>query len=87
MTGIIVNFLTWLAGLITAHFPTVEMGGSLANVVDGVTYLVNMVAKSNWLFPVPDIMLVLGILLGIRSFKLGMFVLNWVVRRILDVVP
>lgn len=88
MTGIIVNVLNWLAGVITAHIPAITLdSGVLGNVSDAIAYVLDVVAKTNWIFPVPDALLIIGIVIGFTLVKVGIFVANWVIQRIFDVIP
>lgn len=88
MTDMIVNLLEWLSGLITDHVPAVTLdGGVLGNIADGIAYVLDIVAKANWIFPVPDALLIISIVFGFSLVKVGIFVVNWVIRRIFDVIP
>lgn len=88
MTAIIVNILNWLSGCITGFIPAIEVGdGALSKSIDAVAYIADMVSQMNWIFPVPDAFLILGLLCGVRLVKLGVFVVNWIIRRIFDVIP
>lgn len=88
MTDMIVNLLKWLSGLITDYIPAVTLdGGVLGNIADGIAYVLDVVVKANWIFPVPDALLIIGIVFGFSLVKVGIFVVNWVIRRIFDVIP
>ena len=88
MTDIIVNLLSWLSSCIYTYFPAITVGdGALSKAVDAVAYLADLVARMNWIFPLPDAFLILSILFGIKLAKIVIFVVNWIVRRIFDLIP
>ena len=87
MTNIICNFLNWLAGAIVEHIPVIGLGSTLENVTTAISKMCEYIGKLNWLIPVGDIILILGIFCTIQITKVIIFVVNWVVRRIFDIIP
>lgn len=88
MTDLLVKSLQFLTDCVAKYMPTVGLGdGVLANVVNAVGYLVNLIASLNWILPVKDIMLIFSIYFAYRAAMFGFFVVNWVIRRILDIIP
>lgn len=57
------------------------------NITSSMQYLVDLIAKANYLIPVSDIFLIAEIVVAIRVAMLLFFAGNWVVRAILDIIP
>ena len=88
MTNMIVTFLEFLTGVVDTLVPNLSVdSGILANIADGLEVIVEFIAQVNFLIPLPTIFLVLSIVFGFRLVKFTIFVVNWVIRRIADVIP
>lgn len=88
MTGIICNFLDWLAAFIVEHVPAIMVDSNIiGNVSSAVEFLMDILSDCNWVFPVSDALLIISVLFGIQLVKLFIFIANWIIRRIADVIP
>lgn len=88
MTGIICNFLDWLAAFVVEHIPAITIGSDvMGNVSSAVELLMDILSGCNWIFPVADALLIISVLFGIQLVKLFIFIANWIIRRIADVIP
>lgn len=88
MTDIIAKGIEILTDCINNYFPTVSLGdGVMAHMLSAVSYLVDLIASLNWILPVNDILLILSLYFGYKFALFAVAVVNWVVRRIFDVIP
>lgn len=88
MTNLIVRVLSWLAEFITTNIPAITLDDNVLGFVsESIEFVLDIFAKTNWIFPVPDALLIIGIYFGFYGTKLVMFIVNWIIRRIVDAVP
>lgn len=88
MTNMIVTFLEFLTGVVDTLVPNLSVdSGILSNIADGLEVIVDFIAQVNFLIPLPTIFMVLSIVFGFRLIKFTIFVVNWVIRRIADIIP
>lgn len=88
MTNLIVSFLSFLSDLVTNYFPVFTLGnGVLAKVVDAFSYFVQMISNIDWLLPVSDVLLIFSLIAGYKVVMFVVFIINWIIRRIGDVIP
>lgn len=88
MTDIIVTVLSFLSGLIEDWFPAFTLGdGVLSKVVNAFAYFVELVCSVNWLVPVQDALLIIGLITGYYTVMFLIFCGNWIIRRIFDIIP
>lgn len=88
MTNLIVSLLGFLTDTVTNVLPKVSLGdGVLQNAISAFSYFVDMIANINWLVPVDDALLIIGITVGYRVTMFIIFIVNWVIRRVFDVIP
>jgi hypothetical protein len=88
MTNLIVSFLGFLTDLVTNYFPAFTLGnGVLSKVVDAFSYFVQMISNIDWLVPVNDVLLIFSLIAGYKVIMFVVFIINWIIRRIGDVIP
>ena len=88
MTNLIVSFLGFLTDLVTNYFPAFSFGnGVLSKVVDAFSYFVQMISNIDWLVPVNDVLLIFSLIAGYKVIMFVVFIINWIIRRIGDVIP
>ena len=88
MTNIIVSFFNLLSDLITNYFPTFTLGdGVLSKVIDAFAYFVKLISDINWLVPVDDALLIISLIVGYKAVMFVVFIVNWIIRRIGDIIP
>ena len=78
---IIVNFSSFLIpdALFTADI--------FANFDYFVDYLIDILAHVNFLIPLQDIFSSIALMVTIDVVKFTIFIFNWVVKRVFDVIP
>lgn len=87
MTQLFTQLLNWLTNM-TNVLPAYQLdSAALDNVSSGLSVIMSFLNQVNYIIPLSDIALILGLDIGIRSFKLSLFVANWVIRRIVDAIP
>lgn len=87
MTDIIVKVLNWMAGLVE-KLPDMSLeSSSMSSITSGLEMIINFLAQVNFLVPIDTILLIISIVYGIRLAKFLIFVGNWVLRRIFDLIP
>lgn len=87
MTKIFTYLLSWLTD-ISASIPTFSIGSDVLNNLSGaLTELVVFLNQVNFIIPLSDIAVIIGIIVSIRLFKISVFIINWVIRRIVDAIP
>ena len=88
MTQLIVGFFDAVANFIATYLPSFTLGnGVLSKVIDAFTYFISMISNLNWLVPVSDVLLIISLLIGYKLTLFTVFVVNWIIRRIADVIP
>lgn len=76
------NFFGYLIDLI----PTIDIQG-LTTLSSAINYMAKLVAGASILVPVTDIFLIISIAVSYKIFLFGVFVINWIIRRVGDVIP
>ncbi len=88
MTDIIVSVINWMASIVDMVIPSLSLESAhLSNIVDGLEVIIEFMAQINFLIPLPTILLVISIVYGFRLVKFSIFAINWVIRRIADLIP
>lgn len=89
---IILNFIQWIAdlsnNLFTKAFPEDSIISQISSGVnDGITFVLDLLIKVNFLVPVPTIMILIGASMVIEVIYFQIFIGNWILRRIFDIIP
>lgn len=88
MTEIICNVLSFFRDLIVNYFPDISIGsGNLSSVADAFETMVSFIAQINFLVPLPTMFTILSLVYGLKIGKFVVFLVNWVIRRIADIIP
>lgn len=88
MTDIIVSVINWMASIVDTVIPSLSLESAhLSSIVDGLEVIIEFMAQINFLIPLPTILLVISIVYGFRLVKFSIFAINWVIRRIADLIP
>lgn len=88
MTDLICKVLDFLAGMITKFLPTLAIDpAQMASISSGVASVVGFIGKVNFIIPVPTILLILTIVFTFKVSKFLFFIINWIIRRICDLIP
>lgn len=86
------HLLDWLStgvvDLLDKYLPFYTFDQSVVtSISQACTRIYNFLNVVNFIVPLPDIVLIISVDIGIRLFKLIMFCVNWVIRRIADIIP
>lgn len=89
---IILNFIQWIAdlsnNLFTKAFPEDSIISQISSGAnDGITFVLDLLIKVNFLVPVPTIMILIGASMVIEVIYFQIFIGNWILRRIFDIIP
>lgn len=88
MTQLIVGFFNFITGIVNDWFPAFSLGdGVLSRVIDAFSYFVNLIANINWLVPVDDALFIIRLLVGYKLVMFVVFIINWIIKRIGDIIP
>lgn len=88
MTEIICKFIDFVLELSSMILPDIAFATDLfSNLGEYLEIGLDLLIKVNFLIPVPLIITILFIQLMLRIAYIAMFVINWVIKRIFDVIP
>lgn len=87
MTNIIVSVIEWLKGIVM-KLPDLSVDSSaLSSMIDGIEIVISFIAAANYIVPISTILTILALVYGFKVIKFTVFLINWVVRRIFDIIP
>ncbi|MCT4606650.1 MAG: hypothetical protein N4A64_11205 [Marinisporobacter sp.] len=85
LEGLLVAVINFIGGMIDL-IPAFDMGiGN--NLTNSIQFMANLVAGAGILIPVKDIFLIISIIVSFRVFMFSVFAINWIIRRIVDLIP
>lgn len=91
MTDILSGFLDFAFSALNGFFSDMPVYSipdtSYSAVTDGMQTIYDLLVQVNFLIPLDQICIMIGIDLGIRVVKFSIFAINWIVRRVCDVIP
>ncbi|MEY8357325.1 hypothetical protein AALB39_28835 [Lachnospiraceae bacterium 54-53] len=88
MTDIIIAVLNFFSSIVESSFPALTADNSIISQVQAaVTAVSGFIAKVNFLVPIDTVFQILGLIVVFKVGKFGVFVVNWVIRRIADIIP
>lgn len=89
MTELILNFIEFLKNqLLFNLFGELSLGIDLVRNIDiYLSSFLDFLEKVNFLIPLPDMFICLSVTIFLRVAKFVLFVANWIIRRIFDVIP
>jgi len=91
MTELIIKFVNFiyehLILKVFAPLNNIIPENIFTSMTQTVVFVVDLFQKINFIIPVNDIFVCLSIIILIRIAMFSMFGLNWVIRRIFDVIP
>ena len=88
MTGIIVKFIKIIVGIVSFLFPdNLFMADVFQNFNSYWDTFIDFLAAVNFLIPLPDVMTAFSLMVSITVIKFTLFVMNWVIKRVFDVIP
>lgn len=87
MTGLAVSFLKFLESVI-GRFPDLSVdNGIIANMSNGMDTVFDFIGQVNFFIPLDHMLVIMGLVYAIRNSKFIVFIVNWVIRRIADLIP
>ncbi len=88
MTNLICDLIHLFFGLVGSLVPEISVDPAvITNAQSVVISIRDFLVSVNFLVPLPDIFLIVTICITLRSGLFLTFVGNWILRRILDVIP
>lgn len=88
MTVLICTILNMIAQFLDTSIPAFDFEAATYETIrDSVDAVVNFVLSANFIVPLKDISIIIGIDLAVRLWKFSLFIGNWVVRRVCDIIP
>lgn len=86
ITKAILNVVFGLLGTLLSLLPPLDFP-FMTDISNGIKTLIEFIGKADAFIPVDTILIVLGACVSIPLFKMMFFVINWIIRRIADVIP
>ena len=87
MTNIIVSFFQFLQTLV-GKLPDLSVNNeTLSSMSSAMDTVFEFIGKVNFIVPIDTSLIIVALVYAIRSAKLLLFVVNWIIRRIADVIP
>lgn len=88
MTDIILSIVSFLKNSIWFLLPdAIFVTDIFTNFASYLNFFTDFLVKVNFLVPLPTIFMCLRLILTIKIIKFGIFMFNWFVRAVLDVIP
>lgn len=88
MTDLIVSFIHFLTDMVDSSVPTFDAGSSIVSTIcSQVQAFCNFISAVNFMIPLTDIAQMLIVTASWELSKFVLFVANWIIRRIADVIP
>jgi hypothetical protein len=85
LESLLIGVLQFFGTLVDA-MPSLDFAWS-SNIVSSIQVLLGLIGKANFLIPVSDIVLILGAVSAYRIAMFTIFIANWIIRRIADIIP
>lgn len=87
-SDMIVSFIEFISFLVSNFLPHFSLDSSVVSHANSaISQLNEFLSNVNFIIPLSDILLIIGIDLGIRVFKLTLFVGNYIKKTILSIIP
>lgn len=87
-TNMVVAFINFISFIIDGFFPKFSLDQQiLDNASEAVSVLNDFLTSVNFIVPLPDIVMIVGLNLGIHIFKMTLFIGNKIGKTILSVIP
>lgn len=88
MTSIICSVLNFITNLILNHFPSFSIeSGTLGSIASSFSTVMDFLSQINFIVPLPTCLMILSLVYGIKLAKFVLFLINWVLRRLADIIP
>ena len=88
MTTFIVNMINSFVNYLSLNMQRFDIeSGTFTKMSDGINAVATFLVDVNFIIPLGDIAAIIVICLSAEVAKFMAFAINWVVRRICDVIP
>ena len=88
MTTIIIKVIGFINAIIGFILPDkIFVTDIFTNFSSYLDFFIDFLIKVNFLIPLPTLFSCITIILSIKIIKFGIFVYNWIIRAVLDVIP
>ena len=88
MTDLLVGFIDFIINFFGKVIPSYDFSAdTYAKISDSLPIVVDFLADVNFIIPLGDIVLIIVISCGFKLFKFSLFVGNWLVKRVFDLIP
>lgn len=88
MTDLIVHAIYYLISCFTKIIPVLDFEPQVyENISTSIGVIKELLVNVNFMIPLPDIVMIMSLVIGFRVLKFGIFVGNWLIRRICDLIP
>ncbi len=88
LSNVLIGFLDWLSNFVCGMLPdTTNISTTLGNAQGQVSTVVDFVKQVNFIVPLPDIMIILGIDVAIRLVTFGLYLVNFIKNVIVNLIP
>ena len=88
MTGIILKFIKIIVGIVSFLFPdNLFMADVFVNFNSYLEIFIEFLATVNFLIPLPDVFAAFSFMVTITIIKFTLFITNWIIKRVFDVIP
>lgn len=84
LEGIVFGAMSFF-GLLIDLMPTIDI--QIPQLNQAIDFFVNLVSAAGILIPVSDIFIILGLVMIVRSSMFLVYIVNWIIRRIGDIIP
>jgi len=85
LEGLIILVLKFFSSLIDL-LPTFSFSNG-SSIESSIKFVADLINGSSILLPVSDIFIIIGLIVSFRSLMFLVFITNWIIRRIADVIP
>lgn len=88
MTELINNFIDFIVELVMFVWPEISIEADvIANIGEYTEIGLDILKKVNFLVPVPLIFQIVGIMIVLKIASVVLWGVNWIIKRIFDVIP
>ena len=88
MTAMIVDMINRFVNYMSLNMPRFDIGtGDMSKIIDSISAVVTFLVDVNFILPLGDIAAIITICLSAEVAKFVAFAVNWVIRRVCDLIP
>lgn len=88
MTSFLTGLIDFVINFCASHIPEYDFSSeTYMTISDSIVAVTNFLVDVNFIIPLGDIATVILLTIGLRLFKFSLFMGNWLIRRICDIIP